>query len=112
MLVGLLPHHPEKGIHDIGFAATVGPYNSGNIVVKVDDCFIFEGLKALNLKSFYAHEVPVSNKWTGDVNWSLVESGGVWIPVRGLGSVQELKKARPITLPTSWECLAGPSGSK
>ena len=55
VLVGLLAHDPEKGVHDVRLAAAVGPDDAGNRVVKVNDRFVFERLEALNFQSLDAH---------------------------------------------------------
>jgi hypothetical protein len=38
----LFAHDPEKSVNNVGFAAAVWAYDSGDSVVKVDNCFVFE----------------------------------------------------------------------
>jgi len=55
VLVGLLSHDPEEGIDNIGFSATVGSNDTGDSMIEMDDCFIFERFETLNLKPLHSH---------------------------------------------------------
>ena len=39
---------PSDGIDDIGFSATVGAYDTGNLVIEVDDGFIGKAFESFN----------------------------------------------------------------
>ena len=49
-LGALLPHDPEDGIGNIGFATAVGTYNGRNVAAELNRRLIRERLKALNFQ--------------------------------------------------------------
>ena len=48
----LLTHDPADGVRNIGFTGAVGTDDSGDVLRKVQNGLIREGLEALNFKSF------------------------------------------------------------
>ena len=48
----LLADHPAYAVHDIGFAAAVGSYDAGDIIIKVDDGFVGKAFKTLDFQTF------------------------------------------------------------
>jgi hypothetical protein len=45
----LFTDHPANAVNDIGFTASVGSYDAGNVFIKINNGFIGKAFKTLDL---------------------------------------------------------------
>ena len=60
----LLAHAPLDGVHDVGLAATIGPDDTGDVMVEMDRRRIDEGFEANDLELLDLHSAPQRSSWT------------------------------------------------